>query len=106
MLRKIFAAAIALASLVGMAGCGASGSSALSDSNALVFCKRLAKENAEYGWEESLADTSFEHENGNVVVIFRNSKLGNAFGGQQRVDVQCVVSGTNDAPKFVSFDEI
>ena len=79
---------------------------ALEDSTALVFCENLAEDNAEYGWKKSLFDTSFEHEDGNVAVIFRNSRLGNAMGGEQLVDVKCVVSGTDNEPSLVSFDAI
>lgn len=76
----------------------------LTDAHALTFCENLADENAEYGFEKSLSDTSFEHDDGNVVVVFRNAKLGNQNGAQQQVNIKCTVSGTDAKPHLESFD--
>jgi hypothetical protein len=76
----------------------------LEDSYALTYCDNLAKDNADYGWQKSLGDTSFEHNGDNIEVIFRNAKLGNALGGQRQVNIKCVVNGTKDDINLVSFD--
>lgn len=76
----------------------------LTEGTALAFCEDLAKDNADYGFKKSLANTSFEHVGSKVVVVFQNAKLGNAMGAQQNVNVKCTVSGTDNKPHLESFD--
>ncbi|MCI1935974.1 MAG: hypothetical protein LKJ44_06015 [Bifidobacteriaceae bacterium] len=101
-IKKLFAGATTVVALASMSACG-SNSNALEDSTAMTYCERLAKNSADYGFEKSLWDTDFGSEDGNTVVYFRNAKLGNAFGGQQSINIKCVVGGTNSAPELVDF---
>lgn len=71
-----------------------------SDAEALVECKRYAKNMFPYGFDYSTFDTSITEINGRTRVTFFDAKIGNAYGAERTSTVHCDVAGGS----VVNFD--
>ena len=78
----------------------------LKPDSALVACKRAAKTRAPYGFDYSVMHTSYEVHDDSIEYVFRDAKIGNAFGGEMTADVYCEVTGTDSAPTVSVFDTV
>lgn len=78
----------------------------LRPSTALVACKRAAKTRAPYGFDYSVMHTSYEVHDDSIEYVFRDAKIGNAFGGEMTADVYCEVTGTDSSPTVSVFDTV
>lgn len=70
-----------------------SSSTSSTDTDALVACKRYAKNKYPYGFDYSLMDTSITEISGKTRVVFQDAKIGNVYGAERTVTVHCDVSG-------------
>lgn len=99
-------AIVALSTLLAGCGQGSKSDSSLSDSTALVLCKKEAKIKAPYGFKSSLSDTDISRSGGTVSIVFNNAEVGTALGTTRTQTIRCDVTGTDSDPVLDGFGAI